>query len=141
MYNATSPGDSDWEAILAGLPSDLDLDLLARETKAIQRVRAIPDAVTLLRLALMHGPGGRTLKQTSAWADISGVAEISAPSLSDRLHQSVSFFDALTARLLAARAPARPTPWHGRCLHLCDASSLSQPGSSGSAAAAPAWGA
>lgn len=131
MYNATSPGDSDWEAILAGLPSDLDLDLLARETKAIQRVRAIPDAVTLLRLALMHGPGGRTLKQTSAWADISGVAEISAPSLSDRLHQSVSFFDALTARLLAARAPARPTPWHGRCLHLCDASSLSQPGSKG----------
>jgi hypothetical protein len=131
MYNATSPGDSDWEAILAGLPSDLDLDLLARETKAIQRARAIPDAATLLRLALMHGPGGQSLRQTSTWAYISGVADMAAPSLSDRLHRSVGFFDALTARLLAARAPARPTPWHGRCLHLCDASSLSQPGSKG----------
>jgi hypothetical protein len=62
----------------------------------------------LLRLGLTRGPGGKTLKQTVAWAAMSGVAEISAPALSDRLHQSVSFFAELTSRLLAAEWPATP---------------------------------
>jgi len=62
---------------------------------------------------------------------VSGIAELSAPSLSDRLHQSVAFFSALTSRLLTAGRPAEPAIWRGRCLHLCDASSLSQRGSEG----------
>ena len=131
MLNIVPSPETDWSALLARLPADLDLNALARETKAIQRERGITDAADLLRLGLMHGPGGKTLKETSAWAYLSGVAELKAPALSDRLHQSVAFFDALTSRPLSARAAARPTAWHGRCLHLCDSSSLSQPGSKG----------
>jgi hypothetical protein len=131
MQNLASP-DSAWLDILSRLPSELNLNQLARETGAIQRLRGITDAADLLRLGLTRGPGGKTLKQTVAWASMCGVAEISAPSLTERLHQSVGFFAALTSRLLAAgRAPARPGLWRGRCLHLCDASTLSQRGSTG----------
>jgi hypothetical protein len=131
MQNLASPPDSDWHDILSRLPRDLDLNQLARETLAIQRARGITDAADLLRLGLARGPGGKSLKQTVAWAYMSGIAELSAPSLSDRLHQSVAFFSALTSRLLAAGRPTKPAVWRGRCLHLCDASSLSQPGSKG----------
>jgi hypothetical protein len=130
MQNLASP-DAAWLDILSRLPSDLDLNQLARDTGAIQRYRGITDAADLLRLGLTRGPGGRTLKQTAAWAYMSGVAEISAPSLSDRLHHSVSFFAELTSRLLAADRPAKPSLWRGRCLHLCDGSTLSQRGSKG----------
>ena len=131
MQNLASPPDSDWLDILGRLPADLDLNRLARDTLAIQRLRGITDATDLLRLGLARGPGGKTLKQTVEWASMSGIAELSAPSLSDRLHQSVAFFSALTSWLLAAGRCATPTVWRGRCLHLCDGSSLSQPGSTG----------
>ena len=131
MQNLASPPDADWLDILSRLPSDLDLNQLARDTLAIQRVRGITDAVDLLRLGLARGPGGKTLKQTAAWAYMSGIAELSAPSLSDRLHQSVAFFAALTSRLLTADRCIKPAVWRGRCLHLCDASTLSQRGSKG----------
>lgn len=130
MQSLTCP-DSAWLDILSRLPSDLDLNQLAHDTGAIQRARAITDAADLLRLGLTRGPGGKTLKQTVAWAYMSGVAEISAPSLSDRLHQSVDFFAALTGRLIAAKQPATPALWRGRHLHLCDGSTLSQRGSKG----------
>jgi hypothetical protein len=131
MQTLASPPDSDWLDILSRLPADLDLNRLARDTLAIQRLRGITDAADLLRLGLARGPGGKTLKQTAVWASMNGIAELSAPSLSDRLHQSVGFFSALTSRLLAAGRCATPTIWHGRCLHLCDGSTLSQRGSTG----------
>jgi hypothetical protein len=131
MQNLASAPDSAWLDILSRLPSDLNLNQLARDTGAIQRFRGITDAADLLRLGLTRGPGGKTLKQTAAWASMSGVAELSAPSLSDRLHRSVAFFAALTGRLLAADRPVKPSLWRGRCLHLCDGSTLSQRGSKG----------
>ena len=130
MQDLASP-DSGWLDILSRLPSELDLNQLARETGAIQRYRGITDARDLLRLGLTRGPGGKSLKQTAAWAFMSGVAELSAPSLADRLHQSVNFFAELTGQLLGAGRPAKPSLWHGRCLHLCDATTLSQRASKG----------
>jgi hypothetical protein len=131
MQNLASPPDSAWQDILSRLPPNLDLDQLARDTGAIQRPREIADGSDLLRLGLARGPGGKTLKQTVAWAHMCGIAELSAPSLSDRLHQSVAFFSALTTELLTAGRVANSPVWRGRCLHLCDGSSLSQRGSKG----------
>jgi hypothetical protein len=123
--------DAGWFDILSRLPADLDLNQLARDNQAIQRLRGITDAADLLRLGLARGPGGKSLKQTAAWAGLCGIAEITAPSLSDRLHRSVAFFSALTSHLLTAGRPPTPALWRGRCLHLCDASSLSQRGGTG----------
>ena len=66
MQNLAFP-DSGWLDTLLRLPSDLDLNQLARDTGAIQRYRGITDAADLLRLGLTRGPGGKTLKQTAAW--------------------------------------------------------------------------
>jgi hypothetical protein len=99
MQNLAS-SDPAWLDILSRLPSELDLNQLARDTGAIRRYRGITDAADLLRLGLTRGRGGKTLTQTAAWAYMSGVAEIPAPSLSDRLHQSVGFFAEVTRRLL-----------------------------------------
>jgi Transposase DDE domain len=131
MQNLASSMDAGWFDILSRLPPDLDLNRLARDNKAIQRRRGITDAADLLRLGLARGPGGKSLKETAAWSGLCGIAEITAPSLSDRLHGSVAFFSALTSHLLIAGRPPTPTLWRGRCLHLCDASSLSQRGGSG----------
>jgi len=131
MQTAASLPDSDWLDICSRLPPGLDLDALALETRAIRRKRGISEAEDLLRLALVRGPGGKSLKETALWAHMNGVAEISAPSLAARLHGSVAFLAALTGLLLAHGRPARPCVWRDRCLHLCDASSLSQRGSKG----------
>src|SRR3978361_1767340 len=131
MQNLASSMDAGWFDILSRLPPDLDLNRRARDTKALQRLRGITDAADLLRLGLARGPGGKSLKETAAWSGLCGIAEITAPLLSDRLHGSVAFFSALTSHLLIAGRPPTPALWRGRCLHVCDASSLSQRGGSG----------
>lgn len=131
MLSIASSFDSLWLDILNRLPPDLDLDRLARETKALVRRRAISDAVDLLRLGLARGPGGMSVAQTALWAGLNGIGEFTGEALNQRLHNSVAFFEAIVRRLLAARAPVRPTPWIGRCLRPHDSSSLKQPGSKG----------
>jgi hypothetical protein len=131
MLNTASPSDSGWHDILARLPADLDLDSLARETKALRRCRGISDGSDLLRLGLTRGPGGMSLEQTAAWADLNGIGEFTGEALNKRLHRSVAFFSGIVQRLLDARAAAKASPWRGRCLRLHDSSSLSQPGSKG----------
>jgi hypothetical protein len=128
----TSPVWDAWSELSSRLPADLDLDDLARSTKAIQRVRenGICDGATLLRLNLAHGPGGKSLPETAAWARQNHLAEVGSQSLNERLHGSVAFLAAIVHRLLGGRT-ARTVPWIGRCLRIADGSSISQPGSQG----------
>jgi hypothetical protein len=134
MPCTASPVWDAWSEISTRLPADLNLDDLARSTGAIQRPGrkgdGINDAATLLRLSLARGPGGKTLQETAVWAHLNGIAEIVGQTLNERLHRSVSFLAAIVHRLLAGRA-AKPRLWAGRCLHIADGSSLSQPGSKG----------
>lgn len=133
MPLTASPVWEAWSELSARLPAELDLDALARGSKAIQRQRrgdGINDGVTLLRLSLARGPGGKSLQETAAWAHLNGVAEVVAQSLNERLHRSTSFLALITHQLLAGR-PTRPHLWSGRCLRIADGSSLSQPGSKG----------
>jgi hypothetical protein len=62
---------------LRRLPTDLDLDTLARDTKAVQRRG---DGTTSFRLSPAHGPGGMSLQQAATWASAEGGAEITAQS-------------------------------------------------------------
>ena len=133
MYCSASPTWEAWSALSARLPAALDLDELARCSQAIQRRRCehgINDGETLLRLSLARGPGGKSLQETAAWAHLNGVAEVVAQSLNERLHRATSFLALITHHLLAGRRLRSPL-WSGRCLHIADGSSLSQPGSKG----------
>jgi hypothetical protein len=61
---------------------------------------------------------------------MAGVAQLSGPSLHDRLHQSVAFLRAITRRLLGQERVVSPL-WQGRHLRIADSTSLSEPGSKG----------
>src|ERR1700761_699599 len=117
--------------LLARLPAGLDLDRLALETKAIQRKRELVDGATLLRIALARGPGGLSLRQTSAWASMLGIAELSNPGIKYRLNQATAFLAVLVERLLAAKGPGAELRWPGRTLRLADGTCVSKPGSTG----------
>ena len=107
----------------------MDLEGLARETKAFERPRGVRSGTDLLRLALAWGPGGRSLRQVAAWAGERGIAKITDEALIQRLHNSGAFLQAVTKQLLMAKTPA--PCWHGRVLRICDSTSLSKPASKG----------
>jgi len=123
--------DDGWSSLLRVLPQDMDLDGLARQTQALRRRRGVPDAATLLRLALMVGPGGLSLRAAASWAELQGIAKLTDPSLNDRLHAANDFLKAIVARLLADKTSGLSRRWPGRCLRLADGSSLSEPGAKG----------
>ena len=132
MHEQASCPVDDWPSLLARLPTDLNLDELARTSGAIRRRRGngVADGESLLRLCLARGPGGRSLQETVGWAYQIGLAELTGQSLNERLHRSVAFLSAITHRLLAARA-GPPVLWWRRWVHLTDASTVSRPGSQG----------
>jgi len=131
MQTTASVPTDQFPDLLNRLPAGLDLDRLAHETKAIQRKRKIGDGASLLRLALARGPGGFSLRQTSAWVSLLEIADLSNPGVHYRLKQAVAFLAALVGLLLAAKAPGANLRWPGRMLRLADGTCVSKPGSKG----------
>ena len=130
MQTASLFGDG-WGALVGVLPKDLDLDALALATGALVRRRGVPNASALLRLALMRGPGGLSLRATASWAALNGVARLTDPSLNDRLHGAEGFLEAILTRLLADKGARPRGRWPGRCVRVADGSCISEPGSTG----------
>jgi hypothetical protein len=129
MQNTASfPGDR-FDGLLGRLPAALDLDDLARQTKAIERERKLGSGADLLRLALARGPGGLSLSQTAAWASLLGFAEMSDPAVKKRLDKAVEFLDAVMACQLAQKAPGAAVRWVGRILRNADGSCFRERGS------------
>ena len=65
------------------IPPHVDLEGLARETKAFQRPRGVRFGTDLMRLALAWGPGGYSMQQVVAWAGeirIAGRGYANAPA-------------------------------------------------------------
>jgi len=117
--------------VLNRFPADLNLNVLARQTKAIERGRVLDDGALLLRLLLARGPGGLSLSQTAAWASVLGLTEMSDPAIKDRLDKAVRFLNALIEPQPAGNTTRRPIRWPGRILRVADGSSISKPGSKG----------
>src|ERR1700752_721477 len=131
MQDTASVLTDQFSDLLARLPAGLDLDRLALESKAIQRKRELVDGATLLRIALARGPGGLSLRQSSAWASMLGIADLSNPGIKYRLNQATDFLAVLVERLLAAKGPGAELRWPGRTLRLADGTCVSKPGSTG----------
>jgi hypothetical protein len=79
MLDSTSLVPDNWSGPISRVAGDLDFDAVAKETRALVRRRGVPDAKALLRLALARGPGGMSLRQTAAWAHLSGVTQTKRP--------------------------------------------------------------
>lgn len=118
-----------WPALLARLPATFDLDATAKQYRALLRRRGVPDAASLLRLALGYGAYGMSLRVTAGWAAVASVAALSDVALLKRLRGAADWLQALLDAVLASRVklPARLD----RPLRLVDASSITLPRSEG----------
>jgi IS4 transposase len=127
---ASLPADQ-YSDLLCRLPPGLDLDQLAKQTKAIERKRELADGASLLRLALARGPGGLSLKQTAAWAEMIGLAGLSDPAVKYRLDKAAPFLQSIMEQQLAAHAGTAALRWAGRILRAGDGTNIKQRASKG----------
>ena len=121
--------DAAWSALLSRLPASLDLAGSARECRALLRRRGVPDAETLLRLALSYGGGGLSLRGAAAWAEMASLASVSDVALLNRLRGAAPWLGMIVGAILSARVPG-PAPLGFR-LRVVDATTLAAPGSAG----------
>lgn len=125
----TSPIDTEFGKLLSRLPDGLDLEASARASGALVRRRAVKDAASLLRLAFGYGVCGLSLRAASAWAQVSGIADLSDVALLNRLRRAADWLGEIVAAILSQRMAATVSAGAERRVRLVDATTLSCPGS------------
>ena len=95
--------ENEWPYLLSFLPPEETLEATARSCGAIQRRRAVAEASTLLRLALVYGFCGFSLRQTAAWAEAADIASLSDVALLKRFRKTPDWLGHLLGVKLAER--------------------------------------
>lgn len=123
------PEFDDWDGFVASLNEVIDIEASARACGAFERPRKIANAKDLLRLAMLYGPCGLSLRSTSVWAASTGMADLSDVAILNRLRGAADWLGMMCQRLLDQRVEpalsARP------CLALVDGTSVKGPGKTG----------
>jgi hypothetical protein len=122
-----SIGGEDWDVLKQFLPEGWEQE--ARRSGALRRARGVDGAETLLRVLLMHLAAGCSLAETAARAQSAGLANLSAVALFKRLQASEEWLRWLAAGQRSLLAD--PLPVTGRRLRAVDATTVSEPGSTG----------
>jgi len=126
MENTELVGN-EWQYILDMMPSDLEETAHAK--LAIERRREIWDAADLLRLALAYGVCDLTLRETSVWAAMAGIGELSDVAVMNRLRRAADWLGYLVVRWLQDHEFGAAVPqWPVR---IVDATVICKPGSKG----------
>ena len=116
-----------WEILSGFLPEGWSEQ--ARRLGAMQRARYIKEPSVVLRILLMHVALGCSLAETAARAQASGLAQISSVGVYKRLRAAGAWFGWLARQMRgAAELPEAIT---GRRLRAVDATSVHEPGSTG----------
>src|SRR5262249_6831782 len=116
------------EQVRAHLPPGFDLEKRARELRAFLRKREVKDVASLLQLAMAYGGCGMSLRETCAWAEASGLANLSEPSLMERLCKAAPLLGDIVAALVAPPATVPAKRWAGYRLRGIDGTAICQPG-------------
>jgi hypothetical protein len=118
-----------WQQVLEMLPPDLEES--ARQTKALQRRRETRSAADLLRLVLLYTVCDLSLRLTGLWATLLGLGCSSPVAIRKRLQKARLWVGQLLApSLLSLHFLTTPPAVR---LRLVDATSISSPGSHGTA--------
>jgi len=117
----------DWTQMSARIP--VDIETLARETKALQRKREVKSGLDLLRMVLAYSVCDWSLRLVGAWATIIGLGHLSDVAVRKRLRNTLPFL----GRMIGAWLQKRQQELAGRAVRvrLVDASVISKPGSKG----------
>lgn len=118
----------DWLQLIARLGGEAALSASARKHGAFYRARRIRNPVDLLRMALMYGPGGQSLRSLTAMAAAQGVADLSDVSLLERLRNAANWLEALCAESLTRVARTIGIKAGERPIRIVDGSRIEGPG-------------
>ncbi len=116
-----------WEILRTFLPPEWAEQ--ARRLGAMRRARYISDPETVLRVLLLHLATGCSLAETAARASASGLAQISAVGVFKRLRAAEPWVRWLAQQMRGAAE--LPLAVAGRRVRAIDATSVSEPGSTG----------
>jgi IS4 transposase len=126
-----TPFKEQWEFLLGMLPRGFDLDQTLRDSGGLKRRRSIVEAKTLLRLALIYGICGLSLRATAAWAQAQDLASLSDVALMKRLRNAATWLGRLLGAKLAERVEGLAPSSLAYRLRVVDATTASVPGSQG----------
>ena len=127
--SAFFPEFTEWKGFVSSLGEMIDIESSARECGAFQRSRKIADAKELLRLAMLYGPCGFSLRSTSAWAASTGVADLSDVAILRRLRSAAGWLEVMCQRLIEQQV--EPVTAARPCLALVDGTTVKGPGKGG----------
>ncbi|HEY1362081.1 MAG TPA: IS4 family transposase [Xanthobacteraceae bacterium] len=118
----------DWSHIVVRLGGAEALALSAREHGAFMRARGVRSAQDLLRLALLYGPGGHSLRSVAAMAAAAGLADVSDVAVLDRLKGAADWLEYLCKVQLSRLATESGVAITQRPIRIVDGSRLEGPG-------------
>jgi Transposase DDE domain len=118
----------EWSHIVVRLGGADALALSAREHGAFIRARGVKSAEDVLRLALMYGPGGHSLRSVSAMAAAADLADVSDVAVLDRLTGAADWLEYLCKERLARVASEIGVTVTERPIRIVDGSRLEGPG-------------
>jgi hypothetical protein len=119
---------NEWSQIVLRLGGEEALTLSAREHGAFIRPRGVKSAADLLRLALLYGPGGHSLRSVAALAAAAGVAEVSDVAVLERLKRAADWLQSLCRERIARLAKEIGVDTIERPIRIVDGSRLEGPG-------------
>ncbi len=119
---------TEWSLVLLRLGGDAALASSAREHGAFLRARGVKSAVDVLRLALLYGPGGHSLRSVAALAAAAGVADVSDVAVLDRLKRAADWLQRLCRERIARLAKEIGVDPIKRPIRIVDGSRLEGPG-------------
>jgi len=118
----------EWSRIVTRLGGEEALASSARECGAFVRARGVKSAVDVLRLALLYGPGGHSLRSVAAMAAAVGLADVSDVAILDRLKRAADWLQGLCKERLAWVAKEIGVKTPERPIRIVDGSRLEGPG-------------
>ena len=118
----------EWAHIVARFGGEEALALSARKHGAFIRARGVKSAVDVLRLALMYGPGGHSLRSVAAMAAAADLADVSDVAVLDRLKHAADWLQSLCKERLACIAKEIGVETTERPIRIVDGSRLEGPG-------------
>jgi Transposase DDE domain len=121
-----TPALADLDDLLSRLGGEEALVASARAHGAFRRARAVKSAIDLLRLALMYGPGGLSLRTAAAVAAEGGLCDLSDVALLKRLRRAAAWLEALCAEQIGLAGAALGEA--AGAITLVDASVIQSPG-------------
>ena len=124
---STVPELENWEILSTFLPPEWAEQ--ARRLGAIRRARYISDPAVVLRILLLHLATGCSLAETAARSSASGLAKISSVGVFKRLRAAEKWLRWLAQQM--RDSSEIPIPLLKRRLRAVDATSVSEPGSTG----------